>query len=80
MQGKVSLEKKAVLSGVEAKYWSAIGNLAKAEEFAQGALSHRRSPTSLGMLAKIEAARFREAEQNGLSAMAELHTGSEQSN
>jgi len=73
LHGKGSAEKKSVLSGVEAKYWLARGDLQKASGFAEESLQFRRSPISLGLMASIEAARSREAEQRGIANVAEMH-------
>jgi tetratricopeptide (TPR) repeat protein len=73
VQGKGSVEKQAIQSSVEAKYWLAAGDLDKAAKFAEESLSFRKSPTSLGLMAKVEAAKLKAAEQKGLLTVAEMH-------
>jgi tetratricopeptide (TPR) repeat protein len=71
IRGKGSTEKRYVLDGIEAQFWLASDDVTQAAEFAARALGHRRNVTTLGMMAKIEMARYDEAIENGMKTLAE---------
>jgi len=73
LQGKGSAEKRYVLDGIEAQYWLAKDDSDKAAEFGGRALGHRRNVTTLGMMAKIEMARYSGTLENGMTTLAETH-------
>ena len=75
LRNKGPADKRHVLIGIEAQYYLAMGQLETAAEFAEKALSFQRSVVSLGMMAKVEAAKAREAVVDGLAVVAESHRG-----
>lgn len=66
-------DKRFVLCGIEAEYFLATGDIEKASELAAKALEYRRSVISLGMMAKVEAARARRSEMEGMDVLASSH-------
>jgi len=76
LRSKGSVEKRAVLAGIEAGYWLALGDLEKASELADKNLAFRRNVATLGMMAKIYAAKARTAALAGLTVTASAHRAS----
>jgi tetratricopeptide (TPR) repeat protein len=71
LRGKGSAEKRYVLDGIEAQFCLAKGDIDRASQLATRALAHRRSPTTLGMMAKIEVTRFEKTLATGMSTLAD---------
>ena len=73
LRGKLPADKRFVLDEIEAKYNLALGNLEAAAALADKALTYHRNAFTLSLMAKVEAAMYKEAQQNGMSVTAESH-------
>jgi tetratricopeptide (TPR) repeat protein len=73
LRGRGPADKQHVLNGIEAQYYLAVGEIDKAADLADKALDHRRNVITLGMMAKVEAARARRCETEGMKVVADSH-------
>jgi tetratricopeptide (TPR) repeat protein len=73
LRGRLPADKRFVLDEIEAKYHLALGDLEAAATLADKALAYHRNAFTLSLMAKIEAALQKEAQQNGMTVAAESH-------
>jgi len=73
LKGKVSADKVFVLDEIEAKYHLALGEVELAASLASKALDYHRNAFTLSLMAKVEMAKSKNAQLEGMSVMAESH-------
>lgn len=67
------VDKRYVLNAIEAQYYLAVGEIEEAADLARNALNFRRNVVPLGIMAKVEAARARRCEVDGMKVVADSH-------
>lgn len=73
LKGRVSADKIFVLDEIEAKYHLALGEVELAASLASKALDYHRNAFTLSLMAKVEMAKSKNAQSQGMSVMADSH-------
>jgi predicted Zn-dependent protease len=73
LKDKIGSEKKHVLDNIQAEYYLMRSEIERASDFANSSLAQRRDVFSLGVMAKVEAARAKQAGKDGLTVLAESY-------
>ncbi len=73
LRDRVPLDKRHILSTIEADYLLAKGDVERSAALANNALEMRRDVVTLGMMARIEAARAKQLAVEGMPVLSESH-------
>lgn len=73
LRDRVPREKKHVFVTIEAEYLLARGEVDRASSLAAAALNERRDVVALGLMAKMEAAKARQATVDGMDVLSSSH-------
>ena len=73
LKDRVAPDKKHILTTIEADYLLSKGEVEESGRLAASALDQRRGVVTLGMMAKVEAAKSRLALEDGMPVLSESH-------
>ena len=73
LKGRISVDKIFVLDEIEAKYHLALGEIELAANLATKALDYHRNAFTLSLMAKVEAAKSKNAQMQGMDVMSDSH-------